>query len=71
MGVAGEVYYDAQQFLLKNKDTLAQDIVDLLAASSNPLVRDLFREDSAAPGDLLPPLSCCYCYYCCLTATAA
>lgn len=49
--VAGEVYYDAQQFLLKNKDTLAQDIVDLLAASSNPLVRDLFREDSAAPGE--------------------
>ena len=53
----GEVYYDAQQFLLKNKDTLAQDIVELLSASSNPLVSALFQEDKvhvkdgAAPGE--------------------
>ena len=46
------MYYDAQQFLLKNKDTLAQDIVELLSASSNPLVRELFREDyGAAAGE--------------------
>ena len=48
---AGTVQYESGNFLEKNKDTLNQDIVDLLAESSDPLVKLLFApkvEDSAA-----------------------
>jgi myosin heavy subunit len=48
---AGIVQYESDSFLEKNKDTMNQDMVDLLAESSDPLVKLLFApnvEDAAA-----------------------
>lgn len=39
---AGTVQYESNSFLEKNKDSLNQDIVDLLANSEDPLVKLLF-----------------------------
>ena len=48
---AGIVQYESDSFLEKNKDTLNQDMVDLLAESSDPLIKLLFApkvDDAAA-----------------------
>ena len=42
---AGEVAYDPSLFLIKNKDTLSADVVDVLSCSSLPLLHDLFDEE--------------------------
>jgi myosin heavy subunit len=41
---AGEVYYDISLFLIKNKDTLSQDLIDVLSHSSSPFLESLFNE---------------------------
>eukprot|EP01033_Poteriospumella_lacustris_P012546 gene12547-8968_t len=41
---AGEVYYDPSLFLVKNKDTLAQDLVEVFSASGNRFITSLFDE---------------------------
>jgi len=47
---AGEVYYDAQLFLMKNKDTLSQDIVEVLATSENSVLKALFESTPPSSG---------------------
>ncbi|RHY79601.1 hypothetical protein DYB28_000456, partial [Aphanomyces astaci] len=39
---AGDVTYNGDNFLDKNKDTLPPDMLELLAASTSPFVRDVF-----------------------------
>ena len=43
---AGEVFYDASLFLVKNKDTLSADLVDVFSMSTLPLLQRLFTEVS-------------------------
>ena len=54
---AGEVPYDPALFMIKNKDTLSQDLVDLMSASTVPLFAELFREKEAdiAPSPMSSP----------------
>ena len=61
---AGEVAYDPSLFLIKNKDTLSADVVDVLSCSSLPLLHDLFDEElqvklataaSGIPEPMSPP----------------
>lgn len=61
---AGEVAYDPSLFLIKNKDTLSADVVDVLSCSSLPLLHDLFDEElqvklaaaaSGVPEPMSPP----------------
>lgn len=40
---AGEVQYDPKQFLVKNQDTLSQDIIEALSISTNSFISSLFR----------------------------
>lgn len=42
---AGEVYYDPSLFLIKNKDTLSQDLIEILSLSSHKFLADLFDEE--------------------------
>ena len=42
---AGDVFYDATLFLIKNKDTLSADLVDVFSASTLPLLQQLFTEN--------------------------
>lgn len=49
---AGEVFYDASLFLVKNKDTLSADLVDVFSLSTLPLLQRLFTEVSE--GDRSP-----------------
>ncbi len=41
---AGEVQYDVSLFLVKNKDTLSPDLVEVFAQSALPLVAELFDD---------------------------
>jgi len=41
---AGDVDYSATKFLFKNKDKLTDDLVSLLAKSTNPLLNDLLQK---------------------------
>jgi hypothetical protein len=41
---AGEVIYDPTLFLSKNKDTISQDIIDVMKESNNPFVARLFAD---------------------------
>ena len=41
---AGEVRYSVEQFLLKNKDPLSEDLLVLMRGSSEPLVASLFSQ---------------------------
>lgn len=43
---AGEVRYDAEGFLVKNKDTLYQDLYDVVSDSKDKLLSDLFPKMS-------------------------
>ncbi|KAF0696725.1 Aste57867_12527 [Aphanomyces stellatus] len=43
---AGEVVYNGEHFLEKNKDTLPPDMLELLASSKSPFIRDVFPEMS-------------------------
>lgn len=45
---AGEVNYDAEGFLSKNKDTLFPDMTELMLKSNNNKLKDLFVDKSAA-----------------------
>ncbi|KAH9124399.1 hypothetical protein AeMF1_004835 [Aphanomyces euteiches] len=45
---AGEVTYDGDKFLEKNKDTLPVDLLELLASSESSFIRDVFP-DLASP----------------------
>ncbi|XP_077997309.1 myosin-IIIb-like [Glandiceps talaboti] len=49
---AGKVYYEASNFLEKNRDTLAADIILLLRSSDMPLVRTLFERQLTRTGNL-------------------
>lgn len=50
---AGDVSYDATLFLVKNKDTLSADLVDVFSMSELPLLKSFFTEsdEPAASGD--------------------
>ncbi|KAJ3056440.1 cytochrome c oxidase subunit 1 [Rhizophlyctis rosea] len=48
---AGEVIYQIEGFLEKNRDTIRPDLMDLLATSSNSLVSNLFK---APPEEIQP-----------------
>ena len=47
---AGEVIYDPSLFLSKNKDTLSQDLVEVMKLSSYPFIAGLFADEGAAAG---------------------
>jgi hypothetical protein len=53
---AGEVRYDPSLFMIKNKDTLSQDLVDLMGMSAVPLFAELFREAAAGSDPPAPPM---------------
>ncbi|XP_054579020.1 unconventional myosin-VIIb isoform X2 [Eptesicus fuscus] len=44
---AGEVYYQAEGFLEKNRDVLSADILTLVHSSRNKFLRELFKLESA------------------------
>lgn len=43
---AGEVLYNAEGFLDKNRDSVGEACRDLLAGSSVPLVREVYNDSS-------------------------
>ncbi len=52
---AGDVTYCIDGFLEKNKDTLFRDLMDAAGSSTNPYVRGLFPEATAAASKKRPP----------------
>lgn len=48
---AGEVLYNAEGFLDKNRDSVGEACRDLLAGSSVPLVREVFNDSSLILGN--------------------
>lgn len=44
---AGVVYYSAHAFLDKNRDTFSNDLFDLLATTSSPFLKGLFKNERA------------------------
>jgi hypothetical protein len=44
---AGEVTYDVLGFLEKNRDTLTEDLVDMLRSSKHPYLKSLYPDDEA------------------------
>lgn len=50
---AGDVFYDVSLFLVKNKDTLSADLIEVFSVSSLPLLHQLFDED--ASGGVVTP----------------
>ena len=52
---AGEVSYNVEGFLEKNRDTLFRDLVEAAGSSSNQYVRDLFPEAAKAASKKRPP----------------
>ena len=44
---AGVVYYSAEGFLEKNRDTFSNDLFDLLATSKATFLTRLFKDDRA------------------------
>ncbi|CAH1276800.1 unnamed protein product [Diabrotica balteata] len=42
---AGEVFYDVEGFLEKNRDSFSQDLRNLLLSSQNPMFKDLFKNE--------------------------
>ena len=49
---AGEVVYDAEGFLAKNKDRCPEDVLALLRQSSVPFVQTLFTPSAKAQAQL-------------------
>ena len=45
---AGQVLYDVRGFLEKNKDTLQEDLLTLVAGAGSPFLRQIFESDVAA-----------------------
>ncbi|KAL4608334.1 unconventional myosin-VIIb-like [Arapaima gigas] len=45
---AGAVYYDARDFLEKNRDGLSSDLIKLLESSSSKFIRELFQAELEA-----------------------
>jgi myosin heavy subunit len=45
---AGDVSYEVDGFLEKNRDTLQEELLDLLRSSGNTFIVEVFREDEAA-----------------------
>eukprot|EP01111_Echinosteliopsis_oligospora_P012783 TRINITY_DN4422_c0_g1_i1.p1 TRINITY_DN4422_c0_g1~~TRINITY_DN4422_c0_g1_i1.p1 ORF type:complete len:1060 (-),score=288.02 TRINITY_DN4422_c0_g1_i1:136-3315(-) len=54
---AGQVTYDLEHFLYKNRDTLFGDLVASMRASTNKLVKDLFPADPAEATSKKIPLT--------------
>ena len=50
---AGVVYYNAEGFLEKNRDTFSNDLFDLLATTKSQFLAELFRGERAMVHDLL------------------
>ena len=44
---AGIVYYDAEGFLEKNRDTFSNDLFDLLSTTKSPFLKELFKNERA------------------------
>ncbi|KAL8563825.1 hypothetical protein ACOMHN_061949 [Nucella lapillus] len=51
---AAPVWYDAHQFLEKNGDALDKEVKDILVASNNELVSDIFQVEKAPTGSIAP-----------------
>eukprot|EP01134_Creolimax_fragrantissima_P007676 CFRG7676T1 len=45
---AGAVVYSVDSFLIKNRDSFKEDLIELLKQSTNPLVAKLFEEEAEA-----------------------
>jgi hypothetical protein len=48
---AGDVAYDCRNFIDKNRDTLYQDLVDVVLDAGNGVAKTLFLDRRATPGD--------------------
>ncbi|KAH8091152.1 hypothetical protein JL720_6037 [Aureococcus anophagefferens] len=48
---AGDVAYDCRNFIDKNRDTLYQDLVDVVLEAGNGVAKTLFLDRRATPGD--------------------
>ena len=44
---AGTVYYSSSGFLEKNRDTFSNDLFDLLATTTSPFLKELFKNEKA------------------------
>ncbi|XP_060077330.1 uncharacterized protein LOC132556893 [Ylistrum balloti] len=49
---AGQVWYDASEFIQKNRDMLSADIISCMKASENPFVADLFTVKKGPTGTI-------------------
>ncbi|KAM9385653.1 unconventional myosin-VIIb [Pholidichthys leucotaenia] len=50
---AGDVFYDSQGFLEKNRDTLSTDLIQLVETSASKLLKQVFMNDlSPSPGSV-------------------
>ena len=54
---AGVVTYDVNGFLVKNKDRLSEELLDLLQTSNNAFLRELFPPDDAEGKDATKKIS--------------
>ena len=50
---AGVVYYTADGFLEKNRDTFSNDLFDLLSTTTSPFLSGLFKGEKAMVGSVL------------------
>ena len=48
------MWYCAEDFLKKNGDSLSKDAQDILVASSNELISDIFQVQKAVTGSIAP-----------------
>ena len=60
---AGVVYYSAEGFLEKNRDTFSNDLFDLLATTKSPYLKELFKNERAMVSQLVT-LVCMHDHHC-------
>uniref|UniRef100_A0A8C1G1S3 Si:ch73-194h10.2 n=1 Tax=Cyprinus carpio TaxID=7962 RepID=A0A8C1G1S3_CYPCA len=53
---AGVVYYDCKGFLEKNRDTLSNDVIQLIHTSSNKLLKQIFHNELSTTEKRVPTL---------------
>lgn len=56
---AGVVYYSAEGFLEKNRDTFSNDLFDLLATTKSAYLSGLFKNEKAMVSRLVLPVVNC------------
>ena len=55
---AGVVFYSAQGFLEKNRDTFSNDLFDLLATTKSAYLRELFKNEKAMVSGIVKICMC-------------